>query len=82
MTVNIANSSPVESIKAASDLLRGMLFAELAASEPNVSNDPEQLLKFHGVYMQVGRDLRRARSLAGATLAYGVMLRVTIPADA
>ncbi len=79
MTVTQPTSSPVETIKAASDLLRGALFAELAAPEANVSGDAEQLLKFHGVYAQDDRDQRRARSLAGEALAYSFMIRVAIP---
>ncbi len=79
MTVTQPTSSPVESIKATSDLLRGALFAELVAPEANVSADSEQLLKFHGVYAQDDRDQRRARSLAGEALAYSFMIRVAIP---
>ena len=79
MTVTDPTSSPVESIKASSDLLRGALFAELALDHANVSKDSEQLLKFHGVYAQDDRDLRRARSLAGEALAYSFMIRVAIP---
>ncbi len=79
MTVTEPTASPVESIKAASDLLRGPLAAELAAPEPNVTHDAEQLLKFHGVYAQDDRDQRRARSLAGESLAYSFMIRVAIP---
>ena len=79
MTVTQPTSSPVETIKAASDLLRGALAAELAAPEANVSTDSEQLLKFHGVYAQDDRDQRRARSLAGEALAYSFMIRVAIP---
>ena len=79
MTVTQPTSSPVETIKAASDLLRGALATELAAPEANVSADSEQLLKFHGVYAQDDRDQRRARSLAGESLAYSFMIRVAIP---
>ena len=79
MTVTQPTSSPVETIKAASDLLRGALATELAAPEANVSADAEQLLKFHGVYAQDDRDQRRARSLVGEALAYSFMIRVAIP---
>jgi sulfite reductase (ferredoxin) len=37
------------------------------------------LLKFHGIYAQDNRDLRRERSLAGETLDYIFMIRVAIP---
>ena len=79
MTVTDPIASPVESIKAASALLRGDLASELEAPTPNVSHDAEQLLKFHGVYAQDDRDQRRARSLAGETLAFSFMIRVAIP---
>ena len=47
--------------------------------QPNVSNDSEQLLKFHGVYSQDNRDVRRERAQAGEPLDYIFMIRVVIP---
>jgi len=69
----------VEAIKRSSDHLRGPLAAELASDAPNVSEDAEQLLKFHGVYAQDHRDSRRERSVAGLPLEFIFMLRVAIP---
>ena len=69
----------VEGIKEDSELLRGDLHAQLSGPEPKVSESSEQLLKFHGVYAQDDRDLRRARSLAGEPLDYIFMIRVAIP---
>jgi sulfite reductase (ferredoxin) len=71
--------SGVEAIKRASNYLRGDLANDLSLEAPNVSNDSEQLLKFHGIYAQDNRDVRRARSLAGETLDYIFMIRVVIP---
>src|SRR5487761_2394502 len=70
----------VEAIKGASRMLRGRLAEELASPEARVSEDSAQLLKFHGVYAQDDRDVRRERSLAGAPLEYIYMVRVAIPA--
>jgi sulfite reductase (ferredoxin) len=71
--------SPVEAIKRASNFLRGDLASDLSTVEPNVTNDSEQLLKFHGIYAQDQRDVRRERSLAGEVLDYIFMIRVVVP---
>lgn len=69
----------VEGIKAASGGLRGQLSADLDAPTPNVSSASEQLIKFHGIYAQDHRDVRRARSLAHEPLEFIFMTRVVIP---
>jgi len=69
----------VEGIKASSDALRGDLAGQLTNAAPNVSEESEQLLKFHGVYAQDDRDVRRERSLAHEPLDYIFMIRVAIP---
>lgn len=71
--------SSVERIKAESDYLRGGLLEELANDHPSVSADSEQLLKFHGVYAQDNRDVRRERTRAHEPLDYIFMVRVAIP---
>ena len=71
--------SAVEEIKRASRQLRGDLAKQLANGEPNFTNDAEQLLKFHGIYAQDHRDVRRERSVAGQPLEYIFMIRVAIP---
>jgi sulfite reductase (ferredoxin) len=71
--------SAVEEIKRTSRNLRGDLLEQLASPTRNVSNDAEQLLKFHGIYAQDDRDTRRERSLAKADLDYSFMIRVAIP---
>ncbi len=73
------DETPVEAIKRESAQLRGTLAEELSSSTPNVSHDAEQLLKFHGVYSQDDRDVRRERALAKEVLEFIFMLRVAIP---
>jgi sulfite reductase (ferredoxin) len=73
------SESGVEAVKRASNYLRGDLAAELSSDVPNVTNDSEQLLKFHGVYSQDNRDVRRERAQASEPLDYIFMIRVVIP---
>jgi len=68
-----------EGIKAASDHLRGDLAAQLASASPDVDAPSEHLLKFHGVYAQDHRDVRRERALAKLPLEYIYMIRVATP---
>ncbi len=79
MTTQIKKETAVEEIKRASNFLRGGIATELENVLPNVSNESEQLLKFHGIYAQDNRDVRRARSLKGEMLDYIFMTRVAIP---
>jgi len=68
-----------EGVKLASNLLRGDLLEDLASPAPHLEHRNEHLLKFHGIYAQDNRDVRRERSLAGETLDYIFMIRVAIP---
>src|SRR3984957_10731142 len=77
--VELQSESSVEAVKRASERLRGNLAAELAADAANVSAESEQILKFHGIYSQDNRDVRRERSLAGESLEYIFMIRVVVP---
>jgi sulfite reductase (ferredoxin) len=79
VTTETKTESEVEAIKRASNYLRGDLDVELSSAAPNVSTNSEQLLKFHGIYAQDDRDVRRARALAKETLDYIFMIRVVIP---
>jgi sulfite reductase (ferredoxin) len=79
VTTTQAAPTAEEGIKSSSDFLRGELATELASTEPKVSGGSEHLLKFHGIYAQDNRDVRRERSLAGETLEYIFMIRVAIP---
>ena len=79
MSTETKSETGVEVIKRASNYLRGDLASELSSAAPNVSNDSEQLLKFHGIYSQDNRDVRRARAETGEGLDYIFMIRVVIP---
>ncbi len=79
MTTTEAAPTGEEGIKRSSDFLRGDLAQELGGEEPKVSGGSQHLLKFHGIYAQDNRDVRRERSLAGETLEYIFMIRVAIP---
>jgi sulfite reductase (ferredoxin) len=79
MAAETKTESSVEAVKRASNYLRGDLAHELTLDTPNVSGDSEQLLKFHGVYSQDNRDVRRERAQAGEVLDYIFMTRVVIP---
>jgi sulfite reductase (ferredoxin) len=69
----------VEDIKRSSNFLRGSLAEELDNDVASVSNDSEQILKFHGIYAQDNRDVRRERALKGEELDHIFMIRVAIP---
>ncbi|MGC2167900.1 MAG: NADPH-dependent assimilatory sulfite reductase hemoprotein subunit [Acidimicrobiales bacterium] len=75
----LQSESSVEAVKRASGRLRGNLAAELANDAANMSNESEQILKFHGIYSQDNRDVRRERALAGESLEYIFMIRVVVP---
>ncbi len=68
-----------EGIKLSSNNLRGSLREDLDSAAPNLSGHSEHLLKFHGIYAQDNRDVRRERTLAGESLEYIFMIRVAIP---
>ncbi len=68
-----------EEFKRASDLLRGDLADQLGNVGPTIEGASEHLLKFHGIYAQDNRDVRRERSLAGEELEHIFMVRVAIP---
>jgi len=56
----VAGPTKVETIKAASDGLRGTIGSDLVSPAPKFGDDDLQLLKFHGVYQQEDRDARRS----------------------
>lgn len=78
MALTDATPTVEEGIKQSSDFLRGDLGSELINDEVKVSPASDHLLKFHGIYAQDNRDLRRERSLAGQVLDYNFMVRVAI----
>jgi sulfite reductase (ferredoxin) len=75
----VVEETAVEAVKRESAHLRGSIAAELANAESTVSHDAEHLLKFHGIYTQDDRDVRRERTQAKQALEFIFMLRVAIP---
>jgi len=69
-----------EGIKSASNFLRGTIAQDLIdTSTGAISEDNNQLTKFHGLYLQDDRDLRKERTRLKQEKAYGFMLRVRLP---
>jgi sulfite reductase (NADPH) hemoprotein beta-component len=68
-----------ERIKEASDYLRGTL-AEGLSDEitGGIVEDDQQLVKFHGMYLQDDRDLRGERGVKKMEKAFAFMLRVRV----
>jgi len=69
-----------EGIKTRSNYLRGTIAEGLAdASTGSMSEDDQQLLKFHGTYQQDDRDLRPDRRKHRLEKAYSFMIRIRVP---
>ncbi len=69
-----------EHIKIRSNYLRGTLAEELLdVSTGAISEDSQQLIKFHGSYMQDDRDLRPDRRKHRLEKAYSFMIRIRVP---
>ena len=69
-----------EQLKAESNWLRGNIRRDLAdAATGAVSEESNQLMKFHGVYMQDDRDVRNQRRKEGKEKAFIFMARVRVP---
>jgi sulfite reductase (NADPH) hemoprotein beta-component len=69
-----------EGIKTRSNYLRGTIAAGLAdLSTGAMSEDDQQLLKFHGTYQQDDRDLRAHRRKHRLEKAYSFMIRIRVP---
>ena len=72
--------SPNERIKTASAGLRGSLAHGLTQTHTGaIAEDDQQLVKFHGMYLQDDRDLRPERMGRKLDKAYAFMLRLRIP---
>ncbi len=69
----------VEEIKRASGHLRGTLAAELATDADAFEHDSVVVLKFHGIYQQDDRDVRRARASQKLPLDHSCMVRAAVP---
>ena len=72
-------SSKNESIKAASNHLRGLIKEELIEDTPAFGDESEQLLKFHGIYQQDDRDRRKEARARGLDKHHQLMIRTRIP---
>ncbi len=69
-----------ERIKEASDYLRGTLAQGLREQITGaIAEDDQQLVKFHGMYLQDDRDLRPERTRKKMEKAFAFMIRVRIP---
>ncbi len=69
-----------ETIKTKSRFLRGTLEEGLAeAATGAISEDDQQLIKFHGIYLQDDRDLRPERAKRKLDKAYSFMARLRVP---
>jgi sulfite reductase (NADPH) hemoprotein beta-component len=69
-----------ERIKEASDYLRGTLADGLREEITGaIVEDDQQLVKFHGMYLQDDRDLRPERTRKKMEKAFAFMIRVRIP---
>ena len=74
------NAMTVEDVKRGSDHLRGELAAELASDTESFAGEgSEVLLKFHGIYQQDDRDVRRERASKKLPLSYSCMVRAAVP---
>src|SRR5579863_4791104 len=71
--------SKVERIKVESDYLHGQIAEEMAEDSNRFSESQIQLIKFHGIYQQENRDIRKERKAAGTEKAYQFMVRSRIP---
>ncbi len=71
--------SKVEHLKIASSHLRGPVDSELHNDLDHFTEGGYQILKFHGIYQQDDRDLRKPRKAEGLGLDYSFMIRVAIP---
>src|SRR4051812_30102659 len=79
MCIEMAELSRNEHIKEASDYLRGTLAEGLTDEITGaIVEDDQQLVKFHGMYLQDDRDLRGERSRKKMEKAFSFMLRVRI----
>jgi len=69
-----------ERIKEASNYLRGTLAEGLKDTITGaIAEDDQQLVKFHGMYLQDDRDLRPERTRKKMEKAFAFMIRVRIP---
>ena len=69
-----------EGIKTRSNYLRGTIEEGMAdLSTGSLSDDDQQLIKFHGSYQQDDRDLRADRRKHKLEKAFSFMIRIRVP---
>ncbi len=69
-----------EGIKTRSNYLRGTIAEGLAdLATGSMTEDDQQLLKFHGTYQQDDRDIRANRRRHRLEKAYSFMIRIRVP---
>ena len=69
-----------ETLKEASNYLRGTILDGLAkAATGSLTDDDQKTTKFHGIYQQDDRDLRRERRKKKLEPVYSFMIRVRAP---
>ena len=68
-----------EDVKVASHYLGGTIGEELSNDRTDFEHDAELLLKFHGIYQQDDRDVRRVRTQQKLPLDYSCMVRASVP---
>ncbi|MGI9030226.1 MAG: NADPH-dependent assimilatory sulfite reductase hemoprotein subunit [Ilumatobacteraceae bacterium] len=69
----------VEEVKRESRHLRGKLDTELHRVTDEFEHDSVVVLKFHGIYQQDDRDVRRARRVKKQPLDHSCMVRAAVP---
>ena len=83
MSTDLATTKPLaanEGLKINSRHLRGNIAEDLAdTSTGNISEESNQLSKFHGLYMQDDRDKRNILKKEGKEKAFAFMLRARLP---
>ncbi len=80
MNETMQNPSKVEGIKDASDYLRGTILEGLADDTTGeIAKSDTQLTKFHGIYQQDDRDLRREKRQQKLEKAFSFMVRIRNP---
>ncbi len=79
MRVAPVSAVDAEAIKLASNYLGGTIGEELVNDRDDFDHDAELLLKFHGIYQQDDRDVRRARTQLKLPLDYSCMVRASVP---
>jgi sulfite reductase (ferredoxin) len=78
-TAELDQMSGAEQVKARSHRLRGTISDELLENTRVFSDEAEVVLKFHGVYQQDDRDLRKEARKLGLDKHHMMMIRTRIP---